>query len=104
MPKACRSGYITRSGYMRKAHSRSSYKRSDGTKVRGSYVSRTKVGKACTPDKGKKGKTSKSRRILPKPGKEISLSRYGYSTDKSSVLRHNALRSATKDFKPLKVY
>jgi len=60
-----------------------SYKRSDGTRVKGSFVARTKVGRSCTPDKGKPGKTPKSQRILPKPGKDISLSKYGYSTHKS---------------------
>lgn len=104
---SCSRGKIERAPYVRKAHSRkahsrSAYKTASGTKVastyvKGSYVDKTYVPKTCVPDKGKHGKTPLEERVLPKPGKELSLSRYGYSTDLSKELRHKALMSASRD-------
>lgn len=102
----CPPGRILRKGFTKKAHSRRSYsrrsfKRATGTivpatKVRGSYVSRTYVPPTCVPDKGKPGKTPARLRILPKPEKEVSLRRYGYSTHKSEAVRHKALKKASQ--------
>ncbi len=109
----CPKGKIERVPYVRKAHSRkahsrSAYKTANGTKVastyvKGSYVDRTSVPKICVPDKGKPGKTPLSQHVLPKPGKELSLKRYGYSTDLSKELRQKALMLASKDTDELKV-
>ena len=103
MPKSCSRGKIRKVSYPRKAHSRRSYSRKDGTVVRASYVSRTQVRSSCVPDKGAPGKTPKSRRTLPRPGKEISLTRYGYGTQKGAQTRHRALGKAAEDFGGLKI-
>jgi len=95
-PDSCPKGKIRRSSYMRKSHSRKSYRRSEGVHVRSSYVDRARVPSACVPDKGKPGKTPKSKRILPKFSGELSLRHYGYTTSKSSAERHSALDKAAK--------
>jgi hypothetical protein len=110
---SCPKGQIEREGYKRKAHSRKahsrkSYKKTNGTKVasshvRGSYVDTTEVSPTCVPDKGKSGKTPESEKVLPEPGKELSLSKYGYTTHASSAKRQHALMSASKNTDPLKV-
>lgn len=48
-------------------------------------------------------KHSKKKTLLPQPGKENSLSKYGYNLRKSSPIRHKSLRSASKKYKPLPV-
>ena len=75
MSGRCRKGQILRSGYMR---------------------GRTLVKPACIKDLGKKGKTKKSEKVLPKlqPGK---LSGHGYSLDKKAELRRRALMRASRD-------
>lgn len=100
---SCPKGQIKRSSYTRKGHTRKSYTRKDGTRVRGSYVDRAKVPSGCVEDTGAPGKTPKSKQVLPKPGKEISLSRHGYSVHKSESKRHAALKKAAEKTKPLKV-
>lgn len=70
----------------RKAYSR---KTSSGKRV--------SVKRTCVPDKGKPGKTPKSKQVLPKPSKEISLSKYGYSTQKTETKRRASLRAASRD-------
>jgi len=84
----CSKGEIVRDGYKRKA-----YTRSDGVRVRATYVPAS-----CVPDKGKPGKTPKSKKVLPKPVKG-NLSKYGYSDVKntSAAIRHAALKRAVKD-------
>lgn len=71
--RACSSGKIRRSAYTRK----------DGTYVKS----------ACVKDMGKRGKTPKKDRVLPKlkPGK---LSAYGYSTFEGVRNRQTALKKA----------
>jgi hypothetical protein len=61
------------------------------------------VQSACTPDKGKPGKTSESQKVLPKPGDKLHLSKYGYSTHASSTKRHKALAAAAADNDTLEV-
>lgn len=99
---SCPKGYIQKKGYERKSHSRKAYSR-NGTIVKSAHVSRTKVGPSCTPDKGKPGKTPERAKVLPAPGKEISLSRMGYATSKKKLSRHRALSSASSKYDPLKV-
>ena len=96
MSSRCEPGQILRKSYNRKAHSRKSYRRGS-TKVKGSYVDRAHVPAACVKDMGKKGKTPKSKRILPKPGEKLHLSKYGYATHKASSQRHAALMRAAKE-------
>ena len=100
---SCPKGQIKRSSYTRKGHTRKAYTRSDGTRVKGSYVDRAKVPASCVPDKGAPGKTPSSKKVLPKPGKDISLSRYGYGIHKSKSRRQAALKRAAEKTKPLKV-
>lgn len=104
----CPSGYISRvaydrKGHVRKAYSRKSRKGSKKTSVKGSYVSRAHVSRGCTPDKGAPGKTPKSRRVLPKLGKEIELGRYGYKVHSAEAARHKALRDASEAHGALKI-
>jgi len=84
----CARGKILRKGYIRKA-----YIRSDGTRVK-----RTIVRASCVPDKGKKGKTPKSRKVLPVPVKG-ALSKYGYSNIKHTAdrTRRIALAKSVKN-------
>lgn len=96
MPKSCGSGQIRRASYDRKAHSRKSYRRGS-TKVKASYVDRTHVPSTCVKDMGKPGKTPKSKRVLPRPGEKLHLSKYGYATHKSPSERHAALMRASKE-------
>ena len=100
---SCPKGKIRKSSYIRKAHPRRSYKRSDSTRVKYSYVDRTRVPSACVPDKGAPGKTPSHKKVLPSIGKEYSLRRYGYSTKKSESKRHEALNKASEKLHPLKV-
>lgn len=79
---SCGRGRIRRSSFLRKSrHSRR----------------RTRVKSACVPDKGRRGKTPKSKRVLPKltPGK---LGKYGYHhvKEKSAGARRFALTQAVK--------
>jgi hypothetical protein len=104
----CPTGYIVRSSYDRKSHSRKGYKRASGVKVAPARISRTHVGRACTPHKGKSarlysGKTPANKRVLPKPGNEVSLRKYGYKTRKSDVERHKSLKRASHDRGTLKI-
>ncbi len=101
MPKSCGPGQIRRASYDRKAHSRKSYRRGS-TKVKGSYVDRTHVPSACVKDMGKPGKTPKSKRVLPRPGEKLHLSKYGYATHKAPSERHAALmKAAEKSGEPM---
>lgn len=67
---------------------------------KGSHV-RTKSGKryyrksTCVPDKGKKGKTPKSQRVLPKLEAGF-LTRHGYKTKDLAANRRKALEKAIK--------
>lgn len=79
----CPPGMIIRKGYNRKG-----YTRADGVKIKPTYVN-----PVCIPDRGKPGKGPK---ILPKPGKEIQLKKYGYSVKHSDKERHSALDRAIK--------
>ena len=95
---SCPEGEIMRKGYYRKGHERKSYKKKSKSRsqkrisIKGSYVDRTWIPRTCVPDKGKPGKTPKSARILPKPGKEVSLRRYGYATSLPARQRKKALK------------
>lgn len=103
MPIRCSKGQIKRRSYTRKSHNRRSYRRSDGIRVSAARVSRTSVGTSCVPDKGKLGKTPESKKVLPKLGNEIHLSKYGYHTDLADETRHKALRTASRTHGALKV-
>lgn len=80
----CPPGQILRESYERKDHAR--------------------IPAACVEDRGKPGKTPESQKILPKPGDEIHLSTYGYTTKGSEESRHHALKKASQDNGMLKVY
>ncbi len=106
---SCKSGQIKRASYSRKAHERKSYSRKSSgrtVKVKSSYVGRTKVPATCVPAKGKAlsrgSKTPTREKILPEIGKEISLRKYGYATNKNTEIRHNALLKASNDLGDLK--
>lgn len=102
--KTCPPGQILRKGYRKKAHLRRAYERDDGTEVHASYVDPAYVAPACVKDMGKPGKTPPSGRVLPKPGTELHLSRFGYKVDKSESKRREALLNATKETQnPLEV-
>lgn len=77
MISKCPSGKIRRVGYVRK----------DGVRV----------ASTCVPDKGKPGKTSASRKVLPKPVSG-NLSMFGYSNVKNTPAeqRRKALTRAVK--------
>ena len=105
--KACSSGKILRAAYIRRY----------ATAVRQQgYTRKTKAGKvirivlkktsptlvaaACIKDRGKKGKGTQK----IGPLREGELSALGYSTKKSRVERHAALRKAVKKFGPNNVF
>jgi hypothetical protein len=107
---SCPAGKIRRVSYSRKAHERKSYskKTSRGkAKIPSAYVSRTYVPSTCVPATGKAlsrgAKTPAREKVLPKPGKEISLEHYGYATKKSEDVRRMALRKAAKAHGDLKI-
>ena len=72
-----------------------------GTILRRSYVTKTgkKVGATCIKDRGQPGKGPYS---LPPLDKKISLSRFGYTMDRSSTNRQRALVKAINDYKKKK--
>ena len=96
----CKRGHIRRNGYWKKGYLRKAYTRKDKTKVKGAYVDRAWVPSTCIKDMGKPGKGPK---ILPPVGKELKLSRYGYSTKKTQMERRKSLVKASKSNNPLKV-
>lgn len=75
----------------------------NGHIVRKSYTRKTKSGKTvrvpatCVKDKGRKGKTPKSQRVLPKL-KKGGLGKYGYSNVKNLAagVRRKALEKGIK--------
>ena len=81
--KKCSKGEIKRVGYVRRV-----YKRTDGTKVKGSSVAAS-----CVRDMGRVGKASKT---LPKLDPSIHLSKYGYTLDRKEESRRSALRKASR--------
>src|SRR5579872_802218 len=107
---ACAPGEIVRSGYKRRAHDRKAYnkKTKSGKRVhiKSSHVRNAKVGKACTPAKGKaivRGfKTPESQKVLPPVDPMLKLRKLGYETHKSAAARHAALHAATRRYGELK--
>lgn len=93
MVKTCKSGYILRKGYTRKAY----------TKKTGAHVSATRVPASCIRDIGNPGKGLSGTTGIGKL-KEGDLSSFGYSANKTSRARHVALNAAIKKFGPLSVY
>lgn len=81
----CEMGEIMKKGYYRH-----DYTKKDGTKVKGKYVRQ-----ACTPNKGKPGKTTMEGKVIPKL-KKGELSHFGYSTHKNEDERHKALLKAVE--------
>jgi hypothetical protein len=79
---SCKRGEILREGYKRKA-----YTRSDGTRVKATYVPPT-----CIKDKGKPGKGKKLFTL-----EKGTLSKFGYSLDKKAEVRRKALDKAVKE-------
>lgn len=96
----CRRGEIVKSGYHRKGYQRKQFRRSDGTLIPPTYVSATYVPPTCVHDMGRRGKGPK---ILPPPGDEIHLSKYGWSVNKPQSARRAALRAASRDYSILAV-
>ena len=95
----CGPGQTLRVAYDRKSHTKKGFMRSDGTEIPASRVPAVHVPATCVPKKGE-GKP----KILPKPSGKLHLSKYGYSTKKSSGDRQKALREATFDLKaPLEI-
>lgn len=60
---------------------------------------RNKVRTSCVKDRGRKGKTSKNRKVLPPLKDDIHLSKYGYSIKKTSEERRRALSKAVEKFR-----
>lgn len=96
-PKECPKGYILREGYKKK-----------------SFKSHSKTGKEITvkgydvkPDciKSQTGKSEKGEQVIVIMEKDV-LGKYGYEDIKNSgsTKRHNALKKALKELKPLSVY
>ena len=83
----CPPGEIKRVAYTRKSSKKSA-------------VNDVYVKEACIKDRGEPGK---GRKILPALGKEISLRKYGYDTDKNMQERHTALDKASKKYSRLSV-
>lgn len=87
---SCKRGYIERSGYHRKA-----YTRSDGTKVKATFV-----GPSCIKDRGEKGKGPK---LFPKLRKG-ELSEFGYTlSDRLVGDRRHPLKKAIKKYGALSI-
>jgi len=76
---------------MKKGYYRHDYEKKDGTHVKGKYVKQ-----ACTPNKGKPGKTLESAKVIP-PLKKGELTKFGYSTHLSEKERLQSLIKAVKD-------
>jgi hypothetical protein len=51
----CPKGMIKRKGSKRKSHTRKSYTKKNGTKVKAAKIIQSRMGPACTPDKGAPG-------------------------------------------------
>lgn len=100
---SCPRGTIRRKSFNKRAYSRKSYTRKSGSRVKAARVSRSHVASTCVPDKGARGKTPASRRVLPKIGRELSLRKYGYSTHKPASKRHESLKKASSRSGSLKV-
>ena len=102
----CPKGAIRRVGYNRKAHERRAYTKKNGEHVNSSYVHRSHTEASCVPAKGKAllrgAKTPSREKVLPKIGKEISLSLFGYKTSFPESQRHTALKKAAKHYGQLK--
>ncbi len=96
----CAPGEILKKGYRRKGYQRNAYTKKSGSKIPATYVSASYVPPTCIKDVGKPGKGPK---ILPTPGNEIHLSKYGYGVHKSTEARRKALREAIKDYNTLLV-
>lgn len=96
----CGPGQIEKNGYQRKGYQRKGYTKKNGTVVPSTYVSAAIVEPTCIKDTGKPGKSSK---ILPKPGNDIHLSKYGYGIHKTQAQRRSALRAASKEHNTLVV-
>lgn len=99
---SCPKGKIRRVSYSRKGYTRKAYTNKKGSRVHSARISRTRVPSACVKDTGKPGKTPSYKKVLPKPSKNMSLSKYGYSTHKSASIRRQALKKASGN-KPLPV-
>jgi len=83
---SARKGKIRRKGYHRKA-----YTRADGVRVKAAYV-----GPTWVKDMGAKGKTPKSRRVLPHL-KKGAMEKYGYKVKANERSRRVAIGKAMKD-------
>lgn len=87
---SCKIGYIERSGYKRRA-----YTRSDGIQVKATYV-----GPSCIKDRGMKGKGFK---LIPKL-KKGELTEFGYSlSERLADDRRKGLKKAIKKYGALSV-
>lgn len=97
MSKSCGEKEILRASYNRKGYTRKS----------GSHVAAAHVKASCVPATGKAirrgSKTPKAERVLPKPGKEVSLEAFGYGTHQPAHIRHKALEAASKKFGSLPI-
>lgn len=86
---------------------RASYRRKGYRRKSGSRVPSTRVKASCVPATGKAirrgSKTPKAERVLPKPGEEVSLEAFGYSTHQPTSIRHNALEKASNKFGSLPI-
>lgn len=113
MSKKCSPGYIKRKSFQRKSflrrsHSRKGYTTKTGKKVppttvSTSYVNRSSIPNTCVPDKGKRGKTPESEKVLPTPGREISLRSFGYSVYDTTNNRQHSLVDAAEAHNPLTI-
>ena len=100
MVESCPKGKIMRRGSVRKSYKRKSYKRSDGTAVKAASVGQSRMPSTCIEDRGKPGHGPYT---LPKVGDKNSLTKYGYSLNKSSASRKASLKKASKKYGTLEV-
>jgi hypothetical protein len=91
LSKQCGPGEILREGYTRHGYSRKPFTRADGTVVRGSNVTTTKVAAVCIPSRG-----NRHIKTLPKPTKG-ELERFGYKMDLPDNTRHASLKRAADE-------
>ncbi|MBT3407085.1 hypothetical protein HN415_00210, partial [Candidatus Woesearchaeota archaeon] len=89
----CRINQIVRDGYYRKA-----YTKKNGIHIKGKYIKQT-----CTKDMGKPGKTTKSKKVLPKVENKGFLTNQGYKESNSFKERKKALDKAIEQYGALKV-
>jgi hypothetical protein len=96
----CSKNQILRRGSVRKSYRRKSYKRLNGTTVPAVNIGPSRMASTCIKDIGNKGHGPY---ILPKLNPKVSLSKFGYSLNKSAIVRKKSLKKASKKYGTLEV-